>query len=464
MNEGNIGKSKLFILLAVFAVVFGLFSQSFAQSENTGGRGRGVKTNPAPSPKIPESPLQTLSVGSSETYHFDFDDGSAEGWLAYPASRWSVSNGVLKFAGNGVDDIRYAFFDADFWDATIEVDARQFQGATSAYLPAFGIAARSDNSAENFYQFVVTVDGYYAIGLFEDGDWTSIVDWGPTNLLDDSPGEWNTLKVEASGSVLAFYINGKLAETISDFGFSSGKFGVVAYEGDDPSSPVLVEFDNVSIVSNDIGDAKYQYYLPYFLADSANGTGVALKNMNSTQSAKTSTVVYDSRGDIIDVRDRTIAPKGQAVFLVAQGAGEEGWIKVKSDRKLAGLCFVSTAANPDFMMDIMLISELSNILHVPHVAQNNRWDTTLFVCNPKDSAIAVTFNYVDQAGKKLYSVQRNASANGSVKIDLRTILGGATVGAGSVEVTGTGPVAGFALYTDIKSGNLNYAGIAAMTP
>ena len=88
-------------------------------------------------------------------------------------------------------------------------------------------------------------------------------------------------------------------------------------------------------------------------------------------------------------------------YTSAMIQGENSWNNLRVDtssQKLAGLCFISTVANPDYMMGIRLISELSTCLHVPHVAQNSRWDTTAFVCNPNDYQITVTFAYVDQNG------------------------------------------------------------------
>ncbi len=435
MHDKALQQWKLVIRLTIFAVVAGLLSPAFAQNANAGD--------------------------SSTSYHFDFNDGKAEGWIFSPASLWSVSNGSLNVEGNGGGEIRYAYYSADFTDATIEVDARQTQGALPEWYPMYGIIVRSDSAAKDFYEFDINSNGDYSIAIFEGGAWFNLVDWTHSEFIKTGADQWNKLKVECFGSTFKFHINGNLVETLTDAAYSSGKAGVVAWDSENPASPVKVEFDNVSILSNFGGDEAYRYCLPYFLANSSNGTGVALRNTSAAQSAQVGAIMYDSDGKISDARNFTIDKKGQTVFTVAQEADEEGWILVNSDRKLAGLSFVGTAANPDHMMGIMLMQGLSNTLYVPHVAQNDRWDTTSFLCNPNDDEIEATIAYLDQSGAELRSYKIKINGNGSAKVELRTILGEAAVESGSVEITATRAIAGFALYSDLKSGNKNYAAICA---
>jgi hypothetical protein len=239
---------------------------------------------------------------------------------------------------------------------------------------------------------------------------------------------------------------------------------LVAWPGEDPSNPVVVEYDNVSIVSADDNSVSYRYYLPYFADDSANATGLGLKNMDPSRTANATYTIYDGNGAKLLAEDLTLRPKGQFLNVVGKGLSESGWILVESDVQLAGVCFQGSTPNPAYMMDIMLISRLSTILHVPHVAQNDVWDTTHFVCNPNAKAITVAFKYVGQDGRLLKAISKIIPAYGSVSVAMSEVLGGSITGSGSLEITANAGIAGFSLYTDIKTGNYNYAGIAAMAP
>ena len=466
MYHTNLGKwilSKWSILTII--VVAGLFSPALAQNAKTGGRGHGANNDAAPSHSTKtETIVRTMEVAAPATFHFDLDDGDAEGWAAFPASQWSVSDGSLNVAGNGSDQIRYALYSDDFTNATIQVDARQTNGVSSTWYPAYGIIVRSDESANSFYEFDIAADGQYSIAIFENGAWFDLVEWTQSDFIATEPTQWNTLKVECSGSTFKFHINGNLVETITDTAYSSGKVGVVAWEGDDPESPIEVQFDNISIWTETDDEVSYRYCLPYLLADSTNTTAVALENMDTAQTASVAATIYVSDGNVAGALSKTIVPDGQVVFFVEPKTVEEGWVLLNSHRKLAGLSFIGTDANPDFMMGVSLISEFSSTLHVPQVAQNDRWDTVVFVCNPNENAIDVTFAYRDQDGAELCKIQINVNGHGSVKVDLQTLLGGATADAGSLKITASRAIAGFALYSDLKTGNQNYAAIAATAP
>ena len=260
------------------------------------------------------------------------------------------------------------------------------------------VAVDPNRTGRNLYEFTVAFDGYFSICERNADIWSLVADWTYTSAMIQGENSWNNLRVDTDGTTIRFYVNDVLVHTIAGSSYSSGCVGLVAYEGDDSSEPVHILYDNFYVESYDSDSTTFQYYLPYFLSDATNCTSVALKNLSSTQMANATSIMYDDAGNMISATDKNLEPKGQDAFLVAQGSSQEGWILVNSSQKLAGLCFISTVANPDYMMGIRLISELSTCLHVPHVAQNSRWDTTAFVCNPNDYQITVTFAYVDQNG------------------------------------------------------------------
>ncbi len=214
--------------------------------------------------------------------------------------------------------------------------------------------------------------------------------------------------------------------------------------------------------------ASHQYYLPYYTSLGGKWTGVALRNCSATASANTTVTVYGTDGSVIATHTNTLSPSGQKAFMAGGGAAAEGWIKVVSDQSLTGLSFIGNGSGPILMFDIALISELSMLLHIPHVAQSGTapvWDTTIMMCNPNTSQASVTLRYVDEDGTVTRTATRTIPVLGSGKYPLADILQGDTCTRGSVAVESNVGVAGFALYENTSdSGHMSYAGIAAVKP
>lgn len=214
--------------------------------------------------------------------------------------------------------------------------------------------------------------------------------------------------------------------------------------------------------------ANHEYYLPYYTGMDGRWTGVALRNCSTTAVANTTVTVYKSDGTTLATQMNALNASGQKAFMAGAGAKAEGWIKVVSDQALTGLCFVGNGGSPPLMFDITLISELSMLLHIPHVAQSETtpvWDTTIMLCNPNSSQASVTLKYTDENGTVTRTAARTIPALGSGKYPLADILQGDTCTRGSVQVESNIGVAGFALYENTSDpGHVSYAGISAVKP
>lgn len=223
----------------------------------------------------------------------------------------------------------------------------------------------------------------------------------------------------------------------------------------------LVMFIFLSITSSSFA-GDYSYYLPYFTTDAEYWSGLGLRNSNSTQGANVSVTVYESDGNVVMRESKSLPARGQNAFVVGDGLSAQGWMSVDSDQPLTGLCFFGTKGFNSYMADITLIPELSTILHVPHIAQNDQWDTTVMICNPNASNTAVTLTFADQDGNALSPKTYTIAPNGSGKYNVADLVSDAA--SGSVEISASQGVAGFALYHNLKQGGMSYAGISAVQP
>ncbi|MBN1829481.1 MAG: hypothetical protein JW884_10110 [Deltaproteobacteria bacterium] len=217
--------------------------------------------------------------------------------------------------------------------------------------------------------------------------------------------------------------------------------------------------------------SKYEYFIPFYRRVIMNAyTSLALRNSSDLQSAAVTAVFYNTSGSQVTTMTETIPAKGQWAAVLSQG--QEGWVKITSTQPLTGLCWVGlldgTTFRPWVMGDITLIPDLARELIVPHVAQNGEWDTSVYVCNPHGESTSVTLLFVDESGSVLYQQTFALPANGTREFDLDDDLlpAGVTKSRGSVKISATNPVAGFAMYYDLDkaTGNTCFAGISAVDP
>ena len=204
------------------------------------------------------------------------------------------------------------------------------------------------------------------------------------------------------------------------------------------------------------------YYIPYFVANAAFGTGMGLTNLG-TGTAHVTISIYNPGGTLLKNETKTIAPRAQTAFLTGSDlAGNEGWMKITSDERVTGICLVARPRPLNLMFDITIIPKLCTSLIVPHVAQNSMWDTHVLLCNPNGSSASVTLTFVGGDGVVRGNRVVTIPKNGSTKVPVSTLA--TNPGNGRVEISADKGVAAFALYLDLKDGGYSYAGLSAVDP
>ena len=208
-----------------------------------------------------------------------------------------------------------------------------------------------------------------------------------------------------------------------------------------------------------------RYYVPVFKPDPAYWSGLGITNLSSTLSTNVTVTVYGQDGTVLATDAKTIASRGQDSFLVGTSLTSDGWIEVASNYKLAGLNFLGqyegTTKN-SYLADVPFIKTLSTSLIIPHVAQNEKWDTTVFLANPNGSAASVTLTYFDKSGTSSTPYTVTIPANGSKEIPTSLISGSTSIRGGSVTINSDQGLAAFAIYNNLKTGNYSNAGINAV--
>lgn len=141
-------------------------------------------------------------------------------------------SGVMNYDAGG---FRFYIKDAglNYWatpnvkfnDVRVEVDALQYTGPVENRI---GVICRYEND-QNFYFFVISADGYYAIGKVKASEQSLL---GQEAMRYSSAIKTgvaiNRLRAECHGNTLRFYINDSPVALVEDFDFIEGGVGLLA--------------------------------------------------------------------------------------------------------------------------------------------------------------------------------------------------------------------------------------------
>lgn len=206
--------------------------------------------------------LLTMFALLSVSWACSFDAGSANGKVIFQddfssdVSGWPkirAEEGITDYE-NGVYRILVNQSNQDFFgvpdvspqrDVRIEVDATKVGGSDDN---DFGILCRyQDNN--NYYQFLISSDGYVGILKVVDGSLQNIA---AENLVEHSAvntgNAQNHIRADCIGEMLTLYVNGQQVATAQDIAFpGSGKVGVFAGTYDEPGTDI--RFDNFIVTA-----------------------------------------------------------------------------------------------------------------------------------------------------------------------------------------------------------------------
>jgi hypothetical protein len=204
------------------------------------------------------------------------------------------------------------------------------------------------------------------------------------------------------------------------------------------------------------------YHIPFFQSGGSEWTGLSLYNIGSNKAEKIVVTVYDTAGNEVEKTSNIkIKSKGTYTQVLGQGTETEGWIKIKSDQKLAGVCFIGDSSYPDYIYDIDLAEGTQSKVVFPHVAVDAIWDTTIQVCNPGSSKIKIHVKFRDSEAKEQYKQDVEIKAKSSVTVSVRDLVEDTTWDDGSIYINSdSGSFVAFGVYSSLETGGTSIAGIS----
>ena len=188
---------------------------------------------------LPSSQPQPAASTGAVLFQDDFSSPTS-GW-----DRTKYAEGIMDYDGGGyrilVNALQANFWSTphkDFSDVRVEVDAGKLAGPDENRI---GLICRSDG--KDYYFFLISSDGYYGLGLFQDGK---------ANLLGQSEmsssgnirtgAAINHLRADCNGNDLSFYVNGVELADAHDSTLTHGDVGLLAGTFGQPGADIV--FDN----------------------------------------------------------------------------------------------------------------------------------------------------------------------------------------------------------------------------
>ena len=218
-------KPKVWLLLIAGLLISAACALPF------GGGSGAAPTSPAPAAKV--------------LFQDDFSNPNS-GW-----DRVNVEDGITDYTKDGAYRILVNVPNTDVWanpgldftDVRIEVDATKVGGPDDN---DFGVQCRYQDT-DNFYFFIISSDGYYAIGKVKDGEQFLLT--GENMEYSDAilqGAATNHLRADCVGANLSLYVNGVPLASVQDSEFTRGDVGLMAGTFDTPGTDIL--FDNFTVL------------------------------------------------------------------------------------------------------------------------------------------------------------------------------------------------------------------------
>lgn len=177
----------------------------------------------------------------------DFNGEQDCGWATYSrgGGAAAIENASMQLTVTQPGQIWWTNPTRDFDDVVIRAEARQVSGPNDN---AYGLICRYQNE-ENFYVFLISGDGYYAIGKYQSNSenveyLTENGQFQPSEAIHTGVAS-NELLVSCVGNELSLEVNGMPLVTVTDPTFVTGDIGLAASTLQ--SDTGVIEFDNVQV-------------------------------------------------------------------------------------------------------------------------------------------------------------------------------------------------------------------------
>ncbi len=164
----------------------------------------------------------------------DYKDDRADRSMAYDISVYE-SSGSLDGGGPSVyiGDGAYHIVTVEPYRLMVGVSEQLALDSFSLEVDAVQVSGDDDNEyglvcgyrdEDNYYELAISGDGFVGFFAREDGNWSSISDFAPSDAVKQGNAR-NHLRLEVDEGAFSFYVNGRQVLQESDYRFGEGLIG-----------------------------------------------------------------------------------------------------------------------------------------------------------------------------------------------------------------------------------------------
>ena len=189
---------------------------------------------------VPSFSTPSANVPSGTVLFQDDFSSSASGWDRYKSAEGTMDydGGAYRIAVNALQVNFWSTPHKDFDNVRIEADAGKINGPDENRI---GLICRY--TGNQYYFFMISSDGYYGIGIFNNGQITLL---GQTEMQSNANIKTGTainhLRADCNGDTLSLVVNGLLVAQVHDPNLKHGDVGLLTGTFTQPGVDVI--FDN----------------------------------------------------------------------------------------------------------------------------------------------------------------------------------------------------------------------------
>jgi len=185
----------------------------------------------------------TNAPSGTVLFQDDFSS-STGGWDRYKSAEGTMDydGGAYRILVNALQVNFWSTPHKDFSDARIEVDAGKIAGPDENRI---GLICRY--TGNQYYFFVISSDGYYGIGIFNNGQ-SALLGQSEMQSSDKikTGAAINHLRADCNGDTLSLVVNGSLVAQVHDPNLKHGDVGLLAGTFSHPGVDII--FDNFVVM------------------------------------------------------------------------------------------------------------------------------------------------------------------------------------------------------------------------
>lgn len=149
----------------------------------------------------------------------------------------AYTGGSYTLSPNAAKRATWATYGANYADATIESTLQVHTGEGAAGLVFW------QTSSDDYYLFLITVDGFYQLVRYQRGGWATLIGWTKSAaIVANGP---NKLGIKTSGAKITPLINGQALPAATAPTAGNGRVGLLATTFEQPG--FVAQFTQYSV-------------------------------------------------------------------------------------------------------------------------------------------------------------------------------------------------------------------------